>query len=281
MNKHFITFLKFVFTFFALWVVYRKIDLNKVLEIIKNSDLIYLFLATIVFNISQIVSSFRHRYILKSLNIKLNKIDSIKLYYIGMFYNTFLPGGIGGDGYKLYFLNKTFHKKVKPILQSLLLDRISGLGGLLFLLGILFLFSKFNNTILSYIDICCLILLYPTLYLLIKLFFKQFLNGFKIYNIYSLSIQFLQLLSTFFIVLAINENYIIEFLVLFLLSSVVSVIPISFGGVGLRELTFIYGLSYLGLNGDKGVSFSFIFLIITLLSSFIGNFLKIQNSKPL
>ena len=276
MKKQIKLFIKISFTILALWIVYRKIDLSKVIEIVKNSNFLYLFLALLFYNFSQIVSAFRNKYVLSLFGLIIDKITAIKLYYIGMFYNTFLPGGIGGDGYKLYYLNKTYHKKVKPILQSLLVDRISGLGGLLFLLGILFLFSKFNNN-LTYLDLLALIALYPTLFLVIKFMFKDFLKGFKTYNIYSLIIQSLQVISALFIVLAINEKYIIEFLVLFLISSVVSVIPISFGGVGLRELTFIYGLGYLGLSLDRGVSFSFIFLVITLLSSFIGIFISLEK----
>ena len=276
MKKQIKLFIKISFTILALWIVYRKIDLSKVIEIVKNSNFLYLFLALLFYNFSQIVSAFRNKYVLSLFGLIIDKITAIKLYYIGMFYNTFLPGGIGGDGYKLYYLNKTYHKKVKPILQSLLVDRISGLGGLLFLLGILFLFSKFNKN-LTYLDLLALIALYPTLFLVIKFMFKDFLKGFKTYNIYSLIIQSLQVISALFIVLAINEKYIIEFLVLFLISSVVSVIPISFGGIGLRELTFIYGLGYLGLSLDRGVSFSFIFLVITLLSSFIGIFISLEK----
>lgn len=276
MKKQIKLFIKISFTILALWIVYSKIDLSKVIEIVKNSNFLYLFLALLFYNFSQIVSAFRNKYVLSLFGLIIDKITAIKLYYIGMFYNTFLPGGIGGDGYKLYYLNKTYHKKVKPILQSLLVDRISGLGGLLFLLGILFLFSKFNKN-LTYLDLLALIALYPTLFLVIKFMFKDFLKGFKTYNIYSLIIQSLQVISALFIVLAINEKYIIEFLVLFLISSVVSVIPISFGGVGLRELTFIYGLGYLGLSLDRGVSFSFIFLVITLLSSFIGIFISLEK----
>ncbi len=271
--------LKITFTFVALWVVYSKVDLTKVIEITKNSSFFYLFIALILLNISQIISSFRNLYVLNLIGVYINKFENLKLYYAGMFYNTFLPGGIGGDGYKFFYIKKNYNKNIKLILQSFLVDRGSGLAGLLFILGILFLFSKYANKTLVYLDVLALILLYPLLYLVIKFMFKSFLNGFLKYNIYSLIIQFFQVLSAFFIVIAIGENYIIEFLVLFLISSVISIIPISFGGIGLRELTFIYGLSILGINSDRGVSFSFLFLILTLISSFIGILFKVEPSK--
>ena len=63
---------------------------------------------------------------------------------------------------------------------------------------------------------------------------------------------------------------IIDVLVLFLISSIVAVLPITIGGVGVRELTFLYGFNYLGMSANSGVAFSFLFFIITMLSSLIG-----------
>ena len=65
---------------------------------------------------------------------------------------------------------------------------------------------------------------------------------------------------------------------MFFISSVVSVVPISIGGVGLRELTFLYGLNILGLNPAVGVVGAFLFFIITILSSLIGAFFKIPQN---
>ena len=62
----------------------------------------------------------------------------------------------------------------------------------------------------------------------------------------------------------------VDYLTLFLVSSVVAVLPISIGGVGVRELTFLYGFGLLGSDANSGVLFSFLFFLITALSSLAG-----------
>ena len=67
------------------------------------------------------------------------------LYYVGMFYNALLPGGIGGDAYKAYKFEKSFNKGYKLIIKSLLIDRVSGLFAIFILLSLLLLFSSFTS----------------------------------------------------------------------------------------------------------------------------------------
>lgn len=195
-----------------------------------------------------------------------------------MFYNLFLPGGISGDGYKIYLLNRAYHSGFKPLTQATLLDRISGLGALLFLGGALFLFSRFAEALgwlvpLAYLG---LITVFPVLYLLNRFLFRTFLELFGTTTLYAFGVQLLQLLSAFCIVYAIGvEAQGIDYLTLFLISSVVAVLPISVGGIGVRELTFLYGFGLLAENAAPAISFSAIFFLITALSSLIGAFIKI------
>jgi len=49
-------------------------------------------------------------------------------YYIGMFYNLFLPGSVGGDAYKVFLLHEQGVGRTKPLILATLLDRLSGLA---------------------------------------------------------------------------------------------------------------------------------------------------------
>lgn len=64
-----------------------------------------------MFNISKIISSIRLNRYFKDINLSLSQTYNLKLYYLGMFYNLFLPGGIGGDGYKIYIIKNILNKK--------------------------------------------------------------------------------------------------------------------------------------------------------------------------
>jgi len=194
-----------------------------------------------------------------------------------MFYNLFLPGGIGGDGYKIYLLKKSHNAKVSRLITATLLDRLSGLIPLLFFAGVLFIFSDFYNLYrgLDWLVNIGVVAIFPLFYLLNYVLFKGYIEIFFQTTFLGSIVQLLQLLSALFIVYAIGyENNLVIFLTLFLLSSVVAVLPISVGGVGVRELTFLYGLTILNIDANGGVAFSLIFFLITAFSSFIGVFLK-------
>ena len=68
-----------------------------------------------------------------------------------------------------------------------------------------------------------------------------------------------------------NTSVFIDYLVLFMISSIVSILPISLGGIGLREITFVYGALLIpSIDPELGVAFSMICYIINALISFTG-----------
>ena len=269
------TVIKIALSVALLIFVLSQIDTEKLINILKNSNFYWLFAAFIFFNLSKIISAIRLNYYFKDIGVNLSQKANLILYYVGMFYNLFLPGGIGGDGYKIYLLRKRFETPISLLVQATLLDRISGLVALLFLGSFLFYFSSFANIYknLGYISLIFGIFLYPLFIYLHKKLFKKFNTYLKNTTLLGLIVQILQLVSAFFIILAITkESNIIDFLTLFLISSVVSVLPITIGGVGARELTFLYGLRFISQDPSFGVAFSFMFFIISMISSAIGIF---------
>ena len=273
--------LKFIFkvciSALAIYVVIRKIDLVQTKEIIFHAKIGWLFLALIAFNISKAISSIRLNQFFKSIELVLPGLYNLKLYYVGMFYNLFLPGGIGGDGYKVFLLNRSHKTKVRHLISATLLDRISGLMALVFLALLLALFVNlsFIGPWIKWVLIGILIVAYPSYYFVFRLLFKNFLNAFTISNVLSLGVQLAQLLCAYLILksLLVSDMY-VEYMTLFLLSSVVAVIPFTIGGIGARELVFIFGADYLLIDKNTAVAFSIIFFVITAVSSFTGIFFE-------
>lgn len=261
----------------AIYIVIQKIDLTQTKEIIIHARIGWLILALILFNISKIISSFRLNQFFRCIGLVLPGLYNLKLYYVGMFYNLFLPGGIGGDGYKVYLLKKSSNKKVKDLISATLLDRISGLMALVFLTLVLALFVNlsFIGSWINWAIMGAIIIAYPVYYLIFRLLFKKFINAFTISNIFSLGVQLAQLLCAFFILkaLTVSDLY-IEYMTLFLLSSVVAVLPFTIGGIGARELVFIFGADYLFIDKNTAVAFSILFFVITAVSSFMGIFFE-------
>jgi len=276
------TLFKALITLGALYYVFSQLDFGQIKSILLDANWFWLFLAFIAFNASKILSSVRLNHYFRSTGLTLTETYSLILYYIGMFYNLFLPGGISGDGYKVYLLHKHFGTGYKPLLHATLLDRISGLAALLFLGGVLFLISSFSTHIgwLVPVAVAGLVAVYPVTYLMNKKMFSAFLPVFGITSVQGMGVQLLQLLSALFIVWAIAPAASeVDYLTLFLVSSVAAVLPISIGGIGVRELVFLYGFTLLQLDVNSGVLFSLLFFLVTALSSLTGLFL-LHRSEP-
>jgi hypothetical protein len=264
----------------ALYVVFKKIDIQETKTIFLGADVLWLIPGLLAFNISKIISSIRLNTFFASIDLSLKWFYNLKLYYVGMFYNLFLPGGIGGDGYKVYVLNKYYKTPLKPLITASLLDRISGMVSLGFLAFVLALTLKFPITgIWPQVTLWLFVSgTFPVYYFIHRIFFNRFKSVFIQGNIYSLFVQGFQLISAYCILRALGVNNLFpEYQVLFLVSSVVAVLPFTIGGVGARELVFILGSNYFYINRNTAIAFSMMFFLITAVSSFPGIF---PQTKP-
>lgn len=268
--------LKIVLTGAALFFVFKKVGEKEVFNAILGVNPFYFALAVLAFNVSKIIASFRLNHFYHAANLKLDWKTNLKLYYVGMFYNLFLPGAISGDAYKVYLLKEAgVEAKTKKLISASFLDRVSGMA-FLTILGLLFLlFSSFiqDNALYNYSIIGLAILVLPCYYIFLKILFKDYVKKFWITNGLSLGVQLGQVLAAWFLLMALAEHQLLmEHLALFMLSSVVTVIPFTIGGAGARELVFYYGFKYLGINESVAVAFATLFFGVTAISALIGLF---------
>ncbi len=274
--------LQLLVTGLALYLVLKKTDIAKLFGIILSANPWYLLLSLFFFNISKLFNAVRLNRFFKAIGIELSAMYNLKLYYLGMFYNLFLPGGIGGDGYKIYVLQKNHGLKMINVFHAVLWDRICGIIALVFLSVILLLPSTFALKLPQLVPYAWFLLgaLYPLALLLNKFFYKQFIGVFTITALESLLVQIAQVISAFFILQAISlqANH-IDYLAIFLMSTVATILPITIGGAGAREVTFYYLLNFIQLETNAGVALSLIFFGISALSSLAGVLTKIRHEK--
>ena len=272
LRKKGITFLKILFSFVLLYFVFTKIQFNEVWKILKGSNFTYLFAALFLFVISKILSAFRLNLYIHQIKIFLTQLSNIKLYLLGMFYNLFLPGGIGGDAYKGYVLKNKYEVKTRSVVSILILDRLNGLLLIFVISCILALFLD-ENRINSYkilfgIAIALSILVF---WVFNKRFFSFVYPVFWKSLGFSALVQLAQLVSVLFILKALGvEGNTIAYLFIFLISSIVSVLPLTIGGIGSREVVFYYGALWLALDENTSVSISMLFFLITATVSLFG-----------
>ena len=272
LRKKVITALKIAFSALLIYLVFTKVDFLEVWEIVKSIDPIFLMGALVFFMLSKLLSAFRLNLYFHELAIPLSQKSNIKLYLLGMFYNLFLPGGIGGDAYKGYLIKKTFRLKTKKVVSVLLLDRLSGLL-------LLFVYACFLALLLQHqIFVFYRFLVIPLILLSVLIFwwlnrsfFKFVFPVFWKSIVFSAMVQLAQLVSVWFILLGMGiSTETTSYLFVFLISSIVAVLPLTVGGIGSREVTFYYFSIWLGLEQDISITISMVFFLITALTSLMG-----------
>lgn len=264
-----------------LYFIFTKIPFKTALAEIEKALSWSLLLALLLFVVSKIIAALRLNHFFHQINVPLSEGSNLKLYLQGMFYNLFLPGGIGGDAYKGYIVQKKYDAGIKRVVASLLIDRISGMVVLLILGLLLLIYLPFLNNLWLKLSIIVAVVLGILLFrAIVAKYFDYLLPVFWKTLLYSFGVQLAQLLCVWFILKAfgISADH-LAYLLVFLISSIVAVIPITIGGIGSRELVFYYGASYMGLQEEIAVSISILFFAITALVSLLGIYYHFKKPK--
>lgn len=263
-------FLKIAVTVACLWYVSGKIDFGKAGASLQKANWFYLFLALFAFFISKLIAAFRLNIFFRNINIHLPESQNIKLYWLGMFYNLFLPGSVSGDAYKVILLTKKYKVSYKKTTSAVLLDRFSGLLGLGLILAI-YALIVLKNDLYIVIIVAGAIFAVFAFYFIIKFWLRDFIRSFFPTLLFGILVQASQVVCVYLIMAALGIPFqTTEYVFIFLISSVVAVLPLTIGGLGAREVVFLEGSKYFGLVQETSVVISLLFYLITLLTSAVG-----------
>ena len=267
MRKQLLKWIQLGVSALFVFLFINQLDLSALATVIFDVHWGFVIMALVFFVLSQYLSSWRLLGVFNHFSFGLQPSSNHRLYLLGMFYNFFLPGGIGGDAYKALKLHKTFNWSWKKTGKALVLDRAIGLGALL----------------------CCALLLDPKRILPIDfglrilIFFLFIFMGYyatefifkskAIYRktlLWSFAVQLMQMLSVACIVFALGvEVALIQpLLLVFLLSAVASIV--SFAGLGVREFLFLQSGSWLAISPELSAAVGVWFTLLTAVVSFSG-----------
>jgi uncharacterized membrane protein YbhN (UPF0104 family) len=254
----------------AIWWVMSKISFKEVLGVFSTANVYFLFGALVLLVISFILLAFRQNLSFRNTGANISQILNIKLFWLGMFYNLFLPGGIGGDGYKVYLVNKYRKNGLKKNIGTMLVNRIAGLVVIGMITIVLYYLSglHFPYGQAAWIGIPALYVLY---YFVLKYFFKSFLPIHAGLFWWSLALQIVQFFSALFILYAFHQSTdLFDYLFLFFVSAIATALPITIGGIGAREMVFLIGAKTFGLDNELCIALSLMFFLMSALVSLGG-----------
>lgn len=263
--------LKLSVTSLALYWVSTQVDFVQLWQALSTANYFYLFLALIFYICSITVAASRLYGYFKAIDLPIGEYYNFKLYLLGLFYNLFLPGGIGGDGYKFFFLRKKFGIKSKPLFSAILFDRVSGLWALALITSALIIFIP-QLAIPNWVPAMVVIVGTLIYYIVLKRFFTPFIKGFWLSHTKAVIAWSFQIITVIMLLYGLDfEGKFAPYLFSFLLSSLVAVLPISVaGGLGLREFANVQGATFFNLDTHLALLLSLFFYMTAALVALSG-----------
>jgi len=129
-RKYISYILRFAVATAALYLALRGEDLGQVADVLLGLNL-WVFAAAIgIYVVGQLIFVARWFLLLRVQSIKIGFWPAVRLHFLGLFYNNCLPGAIGGDLPRAWYVTKHTDKKLEAAL-SVFVDRVIGLTGML------------------------------------------------------------------------------------------------------------------------------------------------------
>ncbi len=142
MKKTLINLLRAFVSIVLLIVLFKKIDLHKSVNLILHADFFYFILIFIAFGAVYTAAFFRWKMLLDARGIRISRRHLVGAFCGGVFMNSVLPSTVGGDIARSLDLSSYTNRR-SMIVATVLLDRISGFVGLV-LVAIVSLFFGFR-----------------------------------------------------------------------------------------------------------------------------------------
>ncbi len=279
------TLVKVLISLILLSILWTKVDKASLVENIKGININ--FLPLIVFFIlgNYIVSSMRWK---KLLGIyegveHISLFMLVKLYFIGSFFNNFLPTSIGGDVYKAFRLGKYINDQSKAF-ASTFMERFSGVV-ILALLASVGLITTYRWAGLGIFVLFCMgvVMGLFTLSLLGKKIKKigKFIDALKAYRgrkdivsyalVTSVFVQLFSILTQHFIFISLGYNIPLTFsLFAFPVIILASFLIPSQNSFGVQDALYAGFFSQVGVSVEGAFSASIVFHLIRLVVSLLG-----------
>ncbi len=135
MKKYAIGLLKAAFTVGALVWLLHRIGTATLVESVRSVPGKAIAVVATLATLQALLSAIRWHLILRYLGIAVVLARSMQIYWIGMFATALLPGGVAGDGLRIWMLVRS-GTELSPAVNSVLLDRLAALAGLILLIAV-------------------------------------------------------------------------------------------------------------------------------------------------
>lgn len=123
-----------------IWYLVSKNDMAQVKASLAGADPAMLVVAAVLLGVQMMIGGLRWGSVLTAIGVPLPFWETVRLFYIGIFFNQALPGGTGGDAVRVYMAYKG-GIGLRGAFNGVVLERVAAVLALVLLvLGSLFFF---------------------------------------------------------------------------------------------------------------------------------------------
>jgi|WetSurMetagenome_2_1015567.scaffolds.fasta_scaffold42090_3 glycosyltransferase 2 family protein len=306
MKKKLFTAAKLAITLLLFYFIFRKIDFSQFGATLRNARLDILIGSFLILWIAHLLCIYRWRMLMRPLMPVLSMPNLIAIYLIGLFFNLTFPTVVGGDVIKMYYAGKPSRNYAQSFAAAFL-DRDAGMLAMMIIACIAVLIHPGPRVVVLGIPVSIIVwgffilfavgnvaifapgfhrLLTALLHRLkmsrIAVKIDMISNAFQIMGkhksvllislVISLANQLFSIVVTWIIALGLHINNVplYYFLIFVPVITLISMIPISLSGMGLREAYFMILFRSVGVPDATGYALGVISSIIIILSAIPG-----------
>lgn len=317
MSRGHVTFLlKLALSIVLLWLVLSRLTWAEVRSALTDPHWAWLVAALVVYGLSAWGGAQQWAWILRTAGLATPGGEIRRLYFIGLFFNNFLPANIGGDAYKIIDLGRR-ENCAGRVFCATLLDRLIGLAALTVvasvaaivcrLLGIalpqvvwiLALVLAFLGCVLAFLVSRRLCALLPRLLWRLRVSalarraetlaaefanYRQRSRWLAAVFLFSLAVQSLRILVHLLVAVGLRLDpsavQMLQLTVLVPLLALSLTLPITVNGIGLREVVASALLVHTGLSAHGVVAMEMVAFLVLVLFSLSGGVLWWRGRRP-
>jgi len=303
--------IKLLISSFVLYLIFSKIEISEFFLNIKKIGFAAISVLLILGLLKFVVETMRWQFVLKTIGFKFKFKYLLSLYLIGGFFSNFLPSTIGGDLARTAFI-KGQNLKVSTVVNTILFERFTGLYSV-FIMCLLAVAVGWDQ-ISEYLRIFVLVYAVIGIFVmsLIYIFFNKITVLFSILEnkysfkilkrigsilkildfsnykkktiistmLFSIVMQFVVISVTALVGVSMGLEQ-VEMLTYFIIMPpvwIITMLPISINGLGIREGVFALFLSNLGVSVEQSTALSLLSFLPFVSISLVGGIIFILGS---
>jgi len=286
-------------------IFYYLVDSRQFVQLLAAAKLSFLLLCIALIAADRFVMAWKWMILLRAQGSGVSFRDITELTFVSTFFGLFLPSILGGDVVRAYSLTKNISDANLSI-SSVLLDRTIGISSMMAvslvsalvsyryiadprILMVVFLFAVvfgiFVLLVFSSSGPKLLEMILPlkglgTLREKLKGIYDSFLQ-FKAYKkvlfyaaVLSVTVQIMRIVGVYISSLALNlSTSFVYFLIFIPLTIILSLLPVSIAGIGIREGAYIYFFTRVGMTSSGAFTLALLIYFLTIIATLPGAFI--------